>query len=233
MIGLEAPDDLSAATSGRFPQPRWVWSLSAPLRHAGLAGAIAGLVAAGIGSRLAMRLIAVVDGDSEGVGTDASATVGDVSLGGTFGLLVIGAVLGIAGGLVYLGLRRWLFVPRAWRGVTYGALTLLTIGNVLFDTANSDFQIFEPILLVIGLFAMLFLVNGVLVVALVERLHPEPSYVVGRRVPWLAAGAIGAIAIVGATGLAESFGRMIDDAGTCISVTDAGEGCGVLATDVE
>lgn len=233
MVSVQAPDDVPAAAPARFPHPRWMWRMSAPLRRVGFAGAISGLVAAGIGSRLAMRVIAVVDSESEGVGTDAGATVGDISLGGTFSLLLIGTILGIVGALVYLGLRRWLFVPPAWRGVAYAALTLLTIGNVLFDTANPDFQIFEPVLLVIALFVALFVVNGLLLAPLAGRLHPEPPYSAGRVVPRLAAAGLGVVAIVGATGLAESFSRMIDDAGTCVSVTEAGGGCGVLASDIE
>jgi hypothetical protein len=213
--------------------PSKIWRGSGPLRGAAVAGAIAGFFAAGVGSRVVMRVIAIVDSDSEGAGTDSGFTVGDATLSGTLNLLVFGAVLGIAGGLVYLGLRRWLFVPHWLRGATFGVVTLLTIGNVLFDTHNPDFQIFEPVVLVMVLFASLFFVNGLILASLADRIHPEPEYRPGRFVPWIATGAIAVVALFGLTGIAESFSTMIDDAGTCLSVLEPGSGCGVLASDVE
>ncbi len=79
---------------------------TAPLRGAVAAGAVAGFISAGIGSRVVMRIIAVLNDDRDGVMTDASATVGEISLGGTMGLLLLGVVAGVLGGLLYLGLRR-------------------------------------------------------------------------------------------------------------------------------
>ena len=95
-----------------------------------------------------MRIIALANPDSDGVLTDAEATVGDITFDGTVGLLFLGTVAGIMGGAVYLGLRRWLPVPAAWKGLTYGIVSLLTVGHLLFDTHNADFQIFEPVLFI-------------------------------------------------------------------------------------
>ena len=49
--------------------------------------------------------------------------------------------------------RGWLPVPTAWKGLTYGVVTLLTVGQLQFDRANPDFQIFEPVLMVLALLA--------------------------------------------------------------------------------
>jgi hypothetical protein len=89
---------------------------------------------------------------------------------------VLGAILGAVSGLVYVGLRRWLPVPRRWRGAAYGALTLVTVGQPVFDPANVDFQIFEPIIIVVALFAALFVINGVLVAKLLDGWPSEPDY---------------------------------------------------------
>jgi len=175
-----------------------------------------------------MRVIALVDSDSAGAGTDSGSVVGEISLVGTISLLVLGVILGVLGGLLYLGLRRWLPAPPPLRGAMFGAFTLLTVGNVLFDTHNPDFQIFEPVLLVVVLFASLFFVNGLILALLLDRIHPEPSNPSGRFVPWLCVGAMAIAALIGLTGLAESTQEMLDDAGTCISVTEAGAGCGVF-----
>jgi hypothetical protein len=222
--------DVSTRTATRTSRQRAIWRATSPLRGAVVAGAIAGFVAAGIGSRLVMRVIAMVDSDSNGAGTDAGAAVGDVTLSGTFQLLVLGMILGSISGLVYLGLRRWLYVPPIWRGAAFSIVTLFTVGNVLFDTHNPDFQIFEPVILVIALFVALFFVNGLMLGALAHRIHPEPSYPPGKLVPRFAVVAIVLVTVFGFTGFAESVGQMIDDEGSCISVIEPGAGCGVVRT---
>ena len=137
------------------------------------------------------------------------------------------------GGAVYLGLRRWLPVPGVWKGVAYGVVTLLTVGHLLFDTTNADFQIFEPVLLVIVLFAALFLVNGLLVRALCDRFHPEPVYRPSLRVSRAVTGVIALVCILGAVGYAtDTLPQMIDDEGTCISARGGGQGCAVRTSEV-
>ena len=211
-----------------LPEPLLTaWRMSAPLRGAVLAGAIAGVVAAGVGSRVVMRIIALADSETDGAFTDAEATVGEFTAGGTFSLLFLGIAAGVLGGLLYLGLRRWLWVAPVWRGPVYGLVTLLTVGNLLFDTNNADFQIFEPVLLVIALFSVLFFVNGLLLAPLADRIHPEPSYPSGARVPKVAAGLIVLVCLVGLAGLVDTTREMIDDSGTCLAAAGGGNGCAV------
>jgi hypothetical protein len=208
------------------------WQRSAALRRAAGAGAIAGVISAGIGSRIAMRIITLLNDEQEGTPTDANAVVGEVTFEGTLQLLILGAILGVAGGLVYLGLRRWLWVPAPWRGVAYGALSLVTVGHVLFDTHNVDFQIFEPILVVIALFAALFLVNGVIVAAMLDRLHPGPPPAVSTRVPRAVAAGLAVIVMLGSLLMADTIMTMVDDAGTCFAAAGGGEGCAVLTSEL-
>lgn len=205
---------------------------SAPARGAIFAGALAGFISAGIGSRAVMRIIAVLNDDRNGVTTDASATVGEISFGGTMSLLMLGVIAGVLGGLMYVGLRRWLWVPPAWRGLAFGSVTLLTVGHLLFDTANVDFQMFEPVAVVIALFAALFLINGLILVPLADRIHPEPAYAGGSSVPRAAAGVIALVSLVGLVGMVGTLRTMIDDAGTCYSAVGGGEGCAVLERDI-
>ncbi len=205
---------------------------SAPARGAIVAGALAGLISAGIGSRVVMRIIAILNDDRDGVMTDASATVGEISFGGTMGLLVLGSVAGVLGGLLYLGLRRWLWVPPAWRGLAFGLVTLVTVGQPLFDPANVDFQIFEPVVVVIALFAALFLINGLILAPLADRIHPEPVYAPGMRVPRAAAAVVALVCLFGLILTVDTFRTMVDDAGTCYSAAGGGEGCAVLERDV-
>jgi hypothetical protein len=179
-----------------------------------------------------MRIIAVLNDDRDGVTTDSSATVGEISLGGTLSLLMLGVAAGVMGGLLYLGLRRWLWVSPAWRGLAFGVVTLVTVGQPLFDPANVDFQIFEPVVVVMAMFAALFLINGLILVPLADRIHPEPSYPKSKRVPRLAAGAIALACVLGGVLLLGTFMTMVDDAGTCYSAAGGGQGCAILERDV-
>jgi hypothetical protein len=205
------------------------WQLSGPMRGAMAAGAAAGLISAGIGGRVVMHIIALANPDRDGAITDSGATAGQIT-GDTAAVLVLGTLLGIVGGAVYLGVRRWLPVPSAWHGVAYGIVSLLTVGNVLIDSHNVDFQIFEPVVLVVALFAVLFLVNGLIVAALADRFHREPAYRPSLRVSRAVAGVIAALCVIGALFMSLSVAQMIDDEGTCLSAAEGG-GCAVRATN--
>jgi hypothetical protein len=199
------------------------------MRVAVAGGAVGGFIAAGLGSRLVMRIIALADPGTDGARTDAEATVGEFTFGGTFELAVLGTIAGVMGGLAYLGLRRWLPLPAAWRGLTYGVVTLVTVGQLLFDTNNADFQIFEPIVLAIALFSALFLVNGFIVAPLVDRFHPDPDYAVSLRVSRAVTGVLALVCVLGLAAYAGTVVEMIDDQGTCISALGGGAGCAVHA----
>jgi hypothetical protein len=60
-----------------------------------LAGFLAGIVTGGLGSRVAMRLVAVTAGsDMQGVLTDQEVPVGEITAGGTFFLILFGGFMG-------------------------------------------------------------------------------------------------------------------------------------------
>jgi hypothetical protein len=220
-----------AATSKRSGA-QTLLRVSGPVRGAIAAGALAGFVSAGIGSRVVMHIIAVLDPDHAGVLTDSRAIVGEISLGGTFSLLALGTTFGVIGGLMYLGLRRWLWVSPAWRGVIFGAVTLVTIGQLLFDSMSLDLQIFEPVGVILVLFAALFFINGLILAPLADRIHPEPEYATGRRVPRIATGLLAVVSLLGLALTVDTFRTIVGDAGTCYSAVGGGEGCAVLERNV-
>jgi hypothetical protein len=195
-------------------------------------GALSGAISAGAGSRIVMRIIALANPDSDGAFTDAEATVGEITFDGTVNLLMLGTIAGVMGGVAYLGARRWLPVPAAWKGLTYGVVSLLTVGQLLFDTHNADFQIFEPVVMVIALFSVLFLVNGLIVGALVDRFHREPAYRASPRVSRAVTGVLALVCVLGFVAHAITTVQMIDDEGTCISALGGGAGCAVRAGDL-
>src|SRR3990172_580277 len=228
MSSPDLPD--TALPASRF---RSVWRASGAMRWAVAWGALSGVISAGVGARLVMRIIALANPDRDGVFTDAEATVGDITFGGTMNLLLLGTVAGVMGGAVYLGLRRWLPVPATGKGLAYGIFSRLTVGQLLFDPHNADFQIFEPVVMVIALFSVLFLLNGLIVGALLDRFHREPTYLTSLRVSRAVTGVIAVVCVLGIVAHVITTVQMVDDQGSCLSAVGGGNGCAVRASDIE
>jgi hypothetical protein len=136
-----------------------------------IAGFVAGLVVGGAGSRLAMRILALTSADFlRGAGTEAGATIGEITLEGTLFLLVAGSILGILGGILYTALRSLLPSSGTTRGVAFGLLLLALTGRFLVDPNNPDFVILSPTPLAVAMFAALPVLYGLMLVPLAERL---------------------------------------------------------------
>lgn len=136
-------------------------------------GAAAGIVAAGAGGRLVMRLLAVTAGaEAQGQITEAQEIVGRVTVDGTIGFVVFtGLFLGLPAAAGYLLVRRWLPAGRA-AGLAYGTLLLVVAGTRLepLRRGNPDFDLVGPGWVSVVAFSALALFQGALVVALAGRL---------------------------------------------------------------
>jgi hypothetical protein len=148
---------------------RYLWHVNLALAS----GFAAGLLAAGAGGRLMMRLLAVTAGPAaQGNITEAGQVVGRISVDGTIGFIVFTALfLGLASGVLYLLLRSWLPVGRMG-GLTYGALLLVLAGSRLepLRRENPDFDLVGPGWVSVVGFGALVLLHGMLVAALAARL---------------------------------------------------------------
>ncbi len=104
---------------------RYLWYLTVAMGS----GVAAGVLAAGAGGRLVMRLLAVTAGaDAQGRLTEADEIVGRITVSGTLGFVVFTALFaGLASGAAYMLLRRLLPAGRAG-GLAYGALLLVVAG---------------------------------------------------------------------------------------------------------
>ncbi len=137
----------------------------------GILGGIAtGFLVGGVGGRLIMRILAIANGDIAGVITENGNVSGEITAGGTLGLIIIvGLISGVVGGLVYVVVRRWLPGGGLLKGIAFGLVLLCFFGTIVLDPDNVDFILFTPRLSV-GLFALLFLLYGVVASLFVDRL---------------------------------------------------------------
>lgn len=205
----QAPDPVDPAT----PPPmglvvrRYLWAVNLAV----VAGVGAGVLAAGAGGRLVMRLLAVTAGEgAQGRITEADQVVGRISVEGTVGFVLFTALFfGTATGAAYLLVRRWLPTGRA-RGLVYGGLLLLLAGTRLepLREGNVDFDLVGPGWVSVLTFSALVLFHGMLVAALAGRasraiplLAREPRAIAAHApllllVPLLPL--VGVLAVVGA-----------------------------------
>lgn len=146
---------------------------------AGFAGALVGLLVAGVGGRVAMRISgALTDPALAGQETANGNLLGAITFGGTAALVVfVGLFAGVLGGVAWAALRPWFAPLGRWRGLAFGLYGLGLAGSGVIDMNNFDFQRFGPVALNIALFASLFVLFGLLVVPVerrVEQLSRDP-----------------------------------------------------------
>lgn len=170
-----------------LPTTRGASATDALRTLAGIVGAavIAGVLVAGLGGRLLMRVMAATSGGrAQGKLTEAREVVGDITLGGTIGFLVfIGIVMPVAASFLYLMLRR--FVPTAaiLAGLVFGVLLLGTFGiDDPMAADNVDFDILTPLWLAVAAIVGLALLFGMTFTALTARFDAGlPSLDAGWR----------------------------------------------------
>ena len=160
------------------------------------AGLGAGVIAAGAGGRLVMRLLALTSPDAHGAITEAEATIGEITLGGTIGfVLFVGLPAGALAGVLY-GLAGPVVRGGRAGGLALGAILLILAGTVEpLRAENFDFNLVGPDWLSVLCFIALALFQGALVVAIAALLsRGVPSVAPGPRV--LLAGRLALAAVV-------------------------------------
>ena len=154
------------------------------VRDAGVAvaaGLVAGVLAAGAGGRLVMRLLAATSPEATGSFTEADEIVGSTSVDGTLALILFaGLPAGLLSGLLYAVVRPALPRGRAG-GLILGAMLLILAATRLdpLRADNFDFALVGPASLAVLAFTALALFHGMLVVALAARISnssgPPPA----------------------------------------------------------
>jgi hypothetical protein len=204
-----------SATLGAPPVPAQpedvaAWRLGKILRdiaRGGIGGLTVGIIVGGIGGRVAMRLIALLIPDSAGAFTENGNRIGDITLGGSFGLIFFGGLfVGIFLGVLWVVVSPWL--PRSL-GLRILAAIPLAIALGAFGVIqgnNPDFIVlgYEPAVIVV-LLALVGLVGASMAVvdAWLDRRLPRP-----RSTNEPASGAYIAISLIGiffAVGVVATF----------------------------
>jgi len=163
------------------PDVATTWPMGEIVRdiaRGGIAGLAVGIVVGGLGGRVAMRLIALIIPESAGRFTENGNRIGDITLGGTFALLLFGGLFaGIFLATIWVVVSPWL--PRSL-GLRVLAAIPLAIGLGAFGViqgSNPDFIVlgFELSVIVV-LLALVGLVGAsmALVDAWLDRRLPRP-----------------------------------------------------------
>ena len=132
----------SLAEPGAAADPTTVAPLGGITRdiaRGGLAALLVGLVGCGLGSRLAMRLAALLVPESTGRITENGNLVGSITLDGSLFLVVGGLFIGLLGGVIWVAISPWIPGTGLRRA---GLAAVIGIGlgaGGLIDGANPDF----------------------------------------------------------------------------------------------
>jgi hypothetical protein len=146
-------------------------------------GFVAGLFIGGVGGRLAMLLLRLTSPSAlRGVLTDDGFTIGRVSAE-TFFLLGVTAALGIAGGILYVVVRRW--IPIGWRVPAMTVFFGLVGASGIIGPDGLDFSALSPLPLAIAMFVAIPTLYGAAMPFIVERLLREGSILRRRPRAWL------------------------------------------------
>jgi hypothetical protein len=113
---------------------------------------------------LVLRLTS--DDSVRGAESDDGFVIGRFSSETIF-LVVLAALLGAIGGLVYLLVREWL--PRNWRAVAFGVLCATVVGSSIISPDGVDFTVLSPLWLAVVMFVLIPAAYGVAASVLVER----------------------------------------------------------------
>ena len=134
-------------------------------------GAVVAGAVAGLGARVAMWVVRLMNDSHNGEVTHANSAVGQWTLDGTMNLVITGALIfGLPGVVLYLLVRRLLPGPLVVRGVAYGAVVLAVGFSGFVQDNEYEYDRYVSPAAALPLFMALFPLYGVVLVQVAERL---------------------------------------------------------------
>jgi hypothetical protein len=180
--------------------PGYLRALAELARVIVVSGVAVGAVVGGLGSRVAMLVLRLTSPETvRGVESDHGFTIGQVTLGGSYNLIVIGSAVGVIGAAAYVAVRPWLVGPSWLRHTAVGATAAALVGSMLIEPDGVDFTLLTPLWLAVGLFVALSAAVGVALAVTVDRVSSPTSWTARGRARWalpLALAALVAPAVV-------------------------------------
>ena len=132
----DLPVSASRPSLGRLAEP------VRDIARGGLAGLLTGLLVAGVGGRIVMRAAALLVPDAAGRLTDNGNQIGEVTLGGSLSLVLVGALFfGLLGGTVWVVVSPWIPGGGRTRSVLAMPIAVSLTGIVLVQSRNPDFVV--------------------------------------------------------------------------------------------
>ncbi len=139
-----------------------------------LTGIILGALVGGVGGRLAMFVLRLTSADSvRGVISDDGFEIGQITLGGTYDLILVSAGIGVIGAGGYALVERWLIGPGWFRLVTAALGAGLVVGSMLVHADGVDFTLLGPVWFAIALFIAIPALFGGVVGPLLNWFRPD------------------------------------------------------------
>jgi hypothetical protein len=190
------------------------------IARGGLAGLVVGIVICGVGGRLVMRLATLLVPSAVGGFTENGNRIGDITLGGSLGLVFFASLLGaVAVGISWVVISPWLPGQGIVRGLIAAPFAAVLGSFVLITGGNPDFVVLrhDP-LVVVSLLALV--ASTAPAVALVDgwldrRLPRTASLSTPAGIGYLSFAALGALL----GGLAFVRGAMTPDTAQPLSLT--------------
>jgi hypothetical protein len=122
------------------------------ITRGGLAGLVVGIVVAGLGGRLVMRLAALVVPSASGSFTENGNRIGEITVVGTAGLIVgLGLVATVLLATVWVAISPWLPGKGLVRGLVAMPIAIALGAFALIDSGNPDFVVLahDPVVVAI------------------------------------------------------------------------------------
>jgi len=140
-----AADQSARAATGTNTETIGRWPLGEVLRdisRGGLAGLLVGVIVAGFGGRIVMRIVAMLVPSATGAFTENGNRIGNVTIGGSLGLIVfVGLLAAIFFAVVWVVISPWLPGKGVVRGLVAVPFAVAVGGFGLIERDNRDFAV--------------------------------------------------------------------------------------------
>jgi hypothetical protein len=136
------------------------------IARGGLAGLLTGILVAGVGGRIVMRLAAILVPSAVGLPTENGNRIGEITLSGTLGLVALaGLFFGLAGAVVWVVVSPWIPGSARLRALLAAPVAVALTGVSLIQASNPDFIVLRHDVATVVLLLLLVATAGVAISA--------------------------------------------------------------------